>query len=648
MRGLLRREPARRARRGGERSASASVATSRRSACDAGQPVGCRRERRASCSSSAGDALVARPGGPRHARRAAPRSVGLDGARRRPSAASARGRGPRRGPRPWRRHRAGTEPPAVTAEAVAVAGDDRRRRDGRGRGRRRPPSHRRRRSRPPSSASSRRSTTSVAVGDADVAAHGSPCRAGPALRREPAPSGEHRAGERRRVRARRGRRRAASTVVDHDGGERLAGGRLEAPLPAVVDLDQVEQACRARRRRRRALGTGAGPGVVERQGERLGAGGPRVALGVGGAAGACSAATAGLGARRVHASARGERGRQRAPRPPRRRRSSPRSRSASASSRARLLARAAPRRAPTRAISRSVRARRRRAARRARPGPRAAPAGAAAGHAVGPPSASNAARSAASVGLAPSSASQLGRQRGGFGLDVGELVGQPGRLGLERGDRRPASTQAPRSRSTPRRRSASTAASPRARSRSDSKRTSASPRSCAADAPPARASVAMHLGVERGRGVRLQRCSSVGELAPGAAWSLARRPRRAAISRPARCSRRRVSSATRSPWRRAASAWRSSGRSWRRTSRSRSCSRSEVALGRVEAALGLLLAAAVLQDAGGLLDDQPAVLGPGVEHGVDLALAARSRAAGGRRRCRTAAPGCRGAGTARR
>ena len=74
----------------------------------------------------------------------------------------------------------------------------------------------------------------------------------------------------------------------------------------------------------------------------------------------------------------------------------------------------------------------------------------------------------------------------------------------------------------------------------------------------------------------------------------------------------------------------------------------EVALGGGEPALGLLLALAVLQDAGGLLDDEAAVLGPGVEHRVDLALARRSRAAGGRRRCRRAAPGCRAAGTARR
>ena len=47
----------------------------------------------------------------------------------------------------------------------------------------------------------------------------------------------------------------------------------------------------------------------------------------------------------------------------------------------------------------------------------------------------------------------------------------------------------------------------------------------------------------------------------------------------------------------------------------------QVGLGGVEPALGLLLALAVLEDAGGLLDDRPAVLGPGVEDGVDLALA---------------------------
>ncbi len=47
----------------------------------------------------------------------------------------------------------------------------------------------------------------------------------------------------------------------------------------------------------------------------------------------------------------------------------------------------------------------------------------------------------------------------------------------------------------------------------------------------------------------------------------------------------------------------------------------EVGLGRLETTLGLLPPLAVFEDAGGLLDDAAAILGPGVEHGVDLALA---------------------------
>ena len=49
--------------------------------------------------------------------------------------------------------------------------------------------------------------------------------------------------------------------------------------------------------------------------------------------------------------------------------------------------------------------------------------------------------------------------------------------------------------------------------------------------------------------------------------------------------------------------------------------RGEVALGGGQPALGLLPAAAELQHAGRLLDDSRPVLGPGVEHGVELALA---------------------------
>ena len=47
----------------------------------------------------------------------------------------------------------------------------------------------------------------------------------------------------------------------------------------------------------------------------------------------------------------------------------------------------------------------------------------------------------------------------------------------------------------------------------------------------------------------------------------------------------------------------------------------EVAVGGGETAFGSVLSLPELQDAGGLLDDRPAILGAGVEHGIDLALA---------------------------
>ena len=47
----------------------------------------------------------------------------------------------------------------------------------------------------------------------------------------------------------------------------------------------------------------------------------------------------------------------------------------------------------------------------------------------------------------------------------------------------------------------------------------------------------------------------------------------------------------------------------------------QVALGRLEPALRLLAPLAELQDAGRFLDDRPAILGPRVEHRVELALA---------------------------
>ena len=74
----------------------------------------------------------------------------------------------------------------------------------------------------------------------------------------------------------------------------------------------------------------------------------------------------------------------------------------------------------------------------------------------------------------------------------------------------------------------------------------------------------------------------------------------------------------------------------------------EVALGRVEAALGPLLALPVLQDAGRLLDDRAAIVGPGVQDRVELALADDDVLLTADDRCRRGAPGCRGAGRARR
>ena len=52
----------------------------------------------------------------------------------------------------------------------------------------------------------------------------------------------------------------------------------------------------------------------------------------------------------------------------------------------------------------------------------------------------------------------------------------------------------------------------------------------------------------------------------------------------------------------------------------RSLSAGQVGLHRVELAQRLLLALAVLEDAGGLLDEAAALLGRGVQDGVELAL----------------------------
>ena len=103
--------------------------------------------------------------------------------------------------------------------------------------------------------------------------------------------------------------------------------------------------------------------------------------------------------------------------------------------------------------------------------------------------------------------------------------------------------------------------------------------------------------------------------------SVASRVRRPAISRPARCSRSAVSSASSSPWRRAASAWRSSGRSWRRTSRSRSWTRRRLpsVASRRRSAFSLRLRYLRTPAASSTIWRRSS--GPGVEDGVDLTLA---------------------------
>ena len=180
------------------------------------------------------------------------------------------------------------------------------------------------------------------------------------------------------------------------------------------------------------------------------------------------------------------------------------------------------------------------------------------------------------------------------------------------------STKAPRSRSIPRRRSVSTAARPRAFSRSDSKRTRASPRS-SPPVVPSSASAAS-TDVSSSASVLRSRFSSVASSARAAPPS-ARRRCSVVSSRPARnsCSAAQLGDDV-------AVAASRVGLALERAQLAAHLAQEvaeagEVALGGGQAALGLLLALAVLQDAGGLFEDQPAVLGAGVEHRVDLALA---------------------------
>ena len=118
------------------------------------------------------------------------------------------------------------------------------------------------------------------------------------------------------------------------------------------------------------------------------------------------------------------------------------------------------------------------------------------------------------------------------------------------------------------------------------------------------------LGGHHGR----RRAQRVGRAAPARSVcsvifspaSAASRVRCDAISRPRRKICSALSSATRSPWRRAASAWRSSGRSWRRTSRSRSWTRSRLASVASSRRSAFSLRRRNFRTPGGLLDDRAA------------------------------------------
>ena len=213
--------------------------------------------------------------------------------------------------------------------------------------------------------------------------------------------------------------------------------------------------------------------------------------------------------------------------------------------------------------------------------------------------------------------SSSGRDPRGLGVDLGQLPGQLGRLGLEAGDEGLVH-QAPRARARcPWRRSASSEARPRAFSRSASERTRSSltsspPSAVRRDSAP---STSVSSVASRARSVRS--CSPRSRRV--VAWLSSARLQAAELEAG------HVDPQVGQLLDQRAVAAGGVGLALERSELAAHLAEQvleagEVALGGRQPALGLLLAAAVLQDAGRLLDDQPPVLGPGVEHGVDLAL----------------------------
>ena len=479
---------------------------------------------------------------------------------------------------------------------------------------------RRRATAPPSRASSRRVDAGPA-GRARGARTGSRRPAGGVRPAAPRPPRASTAPRRRSTRAARARaRRAAAIAVDDDRAQRLAGAASKAGLPAVVDLDEVEQRAEHAVDAGQALGAGPGAGRVEGELQRLGPGRP-------GASAASAASWRGLGCARAAPSAESPRrlgllelGRRAAPRPLGARRSRSRSRSASAasrSSRSRSAASAGCDRDAARVSPRSTR------------GAQRAQLAAHLGRGASPPACRRRRRPSdcskrralarRSAAPRPASVVGLGRERGERRVDRRRARRARRAASASRVAMTPASSSWPRSRSSERRRSASTAARPRparaaarrARRRRRGRRRrapTARPRRPATSVS-SRASARLELASRRRRRSIRSTASAV-ELAP---------QRRRSRGRRGTAQRRQLGDEL------AVAAGRL-GLALERAQLAAHLAQQvlhaqQVGLGGVEPALGLLLALAVLQDAGGLLDDRPAVLGAGVEHGVDLALA---------------------------
>ena len=512
----------------------------------------------------------------------------------------------------------GAEAPAGRAEAVAVGGDDDGCRDAAS-ARSTASCHESTRTAWPSSASSSRSTPARAAAHvrANGLAAGRPAAGMAAARRS-----RGRAPRRATFEPRSDCERATAGVgrVDDDREQRLAERGLDRRLPAVVDLDEVEQRAEHAVDAGEVLGAGAGAGDSEREVQRLGAGRPaRQLLGrrpAGRAPRASAAASAAMPARLGGLD--------------RRRRAAPRSASDCSHSAAEALdlARRAARPARAATATRlSLPAQLGLGARRARSASSAARRGprrrrwppttlAVTSFDRGEHRPRGARRSDSSSRRERRRPRDRCRRARG---DLVELVAQAGGVGLEVGDDAGVHQLA-------------AVALQRAAPLDEHRGDAAGPLAELLDAHHLVAEVGVaarrqlglgrqHRGVERGElgadrllgrwRLRASRSAQRGRAACAAP----------AISRPATNICSASSSATS-----VAVARGGIGLALERAQLAADLAQQvlhaqQARLGGVEPALGLLLAPAVLEHAGRLLDDRAAVLGAGVQHRVDLALA---------------------------